>query len=71
MTGIQIQVVPTLKLSPAYLRQLIDRKLLLAVVANKTDYKTLRKLSENLRQVHATVIGAVIIDSAPKQKGKA
>ena len=69
--SIQIQVVPTLKLSPAYLRQLIDRKLLLAVVANKTDYKTLRKLSENLRQVHATVIGAVIIDSAPNQKGKA
>ena len=49
-----------LELTAEKLEALTNKKVLLAVKQEKTNYKTLRKLSDNLNQIHADVIGAII-----------
>lgn len=67
---IAVNVMPTFELKPENLMQLTGRKLLLTVEENKSDYGTLRKLSDNLRQVHAVVIGAVVIERKKRDPNK-
>ena len=49
-----------LELSAEKLETLTNKKVLLAVKQEKTTYKTLRKLSDDLNQIHADVIGAIV-----------
>ena len=60
---IQVRVLHTFKPSPEDLRQMTNAKLLLVVEENVTDYKTLRMLSESLRQIHAVAIGAIVLEN--------
>lgn len=58
--GESLLEITGLELSAEQLEMLTNRKVLLAVKQEKTNYKTLRKLSDDLNQIHADVIGAVV-----------
>ena len=57
---VKVIALSTNSLSWDELLQLTNAKALIAVQTNKTNYKMLRNLSAELRQVHTDVIGAVL-----------
>lgn len=64
----KVTLLSTFTPTPEQLHQLADTKLLLTVSQHETSYKTLKALAENLRQVHATVIGAVLVENQAKKQ---